>query len=298
MTSLVLATRADVMPGKISCVTANGHSNPAQHFGRQVKKERLARGWSLPELAQRTGINAGHLSRIENGKRPPTEKVATEMDAAFPERRGWFLEYFSEMRGWSEVPASFRDWAELELGATRLHAWSPGVLHGLLQTEQYASALLATLPDVTADVITARTVSRLDRQRRVLLRDERPETWFVVDEHSLYRLVGSTGNMATQMRRLAEVAALPRVTVQVLPAIAHPAGASGFIVTDSAAYVEHVASGYVFTDEQTVSTLKRMFDTLRGECYRVSESLKMIERLGKAWAGGKAPTPTRPEAIA
>jgi transcriptional regulator with XRE-family HTH domain len=279
-------------------MTANSHGNPAQHFGRQVKKERLARGWSLPEMAQRTGINAGHLSRIENGKRPPTEKVAIACDAVFHERRGWFVEYFSEMRGWSEVPATFRDWAELELTATQLYAWSPGVLHGLLQTEQYASALLATLPDVPADVVAARTATRMERQQRVLLRDERPETWFVVDECSLHRLVGSAEGMASQMRHLAEVASLPRVTLQVLPAIAHPAGASGFLVTDSAAYAEHVASGYVFTDEQTVSSLARMFDTLRGECYRVSESLKMIERLGGTWTGASPPTATRPAGTA
>jgi transcriptional regulator with XRE-family HTH domain len=58
-----------------------------------MRKERLARGWSLAEFAQRTGINAGHLSRIENGKRPPTENVAAACDVAFPERKGWFTEY-------------------------------------------------------------------------------------------------------------------------------------------------------------------------------------------------------------
>jgi transcriptional regulator with XRE-family HTH domain len=73
------------MPGKVT--------NPATHFGRQLKKERLARGWSLPELSKRTGLDAGHLSRIENGKRPPTEHVAAACDEVFPERRGWFTEY-------------------------------------------------------------------------------------------------------------------------------------------------------------------------------------------------------------
>ena len=68
------------------------NDNPASHFGRQLKKERLARGLSLPELAKVTGIDGGHLSRIENGKRPPTESVATACDAVFAERRGWFAE--------------------------------------------------------------------------------------------------------------------------------------------------------------------------------------------------------------
>ena len=63
----------------------------AVHFGRQVKKERLAKHWPLEELSRHTGIDNAHLSRIERGLRPPTEKTATEMDKAFPHREGWFL---------------------------------------------------------------------------------------------------------------------------------------------------------------------------------------------------------------
>lgn len=73
--------------GNIAGVAVN-NGNPATHFGRQMRKERQARGWSIHEFARQTGLNAGHLSRIENGKRPPTENVATACDAAFPQRRG------------------------------------------------------------------------------------------------------------------------------------------------------------------------------------------------------------------
>jgi transcriptional regulator with XRE-family HTH domain len=55
------------------------------HFGKQVRKERLARGLALTEFAQRIGFDPGHLSRIENGTRPPTLALATACDTAFPE---------------------------------------------------------------------------------------------------------------------------------------------------------------------------------------------------------------------
>jgi len=84
----------------------------AGHFGRQVRKERLAHGWSLDELSRRTGINAAHLSRIENGRRPPTEALARACDAAFPERRGWFSDWYDESRTWAEVPPGFREAVE------------------------------------------------------------------------------------------------------------------------------------------------------------------------------------------
>jgi len=106
--------------------------------------------------------------------------------------------------------------------------------------------------------------------------------------------------MAAQMRQLAAIAVLPKVTIQVLPAVAHPANASGFIIADdSAAYAEHVAGGYVFTDEQTVSAIVVRFDSLRAESYRASESLRMIDRAGELWMAGVSPlTPMGPEGSA
>jgi Helix-turn-helix/Domain of unknown function (DUF5753) len=113
-----------------------------------MRKERLARGWTLRELAAKTGVNFSHLGRIENGHRPPTESVALACDKVFPERRGWFVEYYQESRTW--MPPGFRDWPEYENKATRLSEWSPGIITGLLQTQDYARALLAVHPGVTA----------------------------------------------------------------------------------------------------------------------------------------------------
>ncbi|HEY7264437.1 MAG TPA: helix-turn-helix transcriptional regulator [Trebonia sp.] len=272
-------------------MAVNNGGNPATHFGRQMRKERLARGWSLREFAARTGINIGHASRIENGKRPPTENAAAACDLAFPERKGWFTEYYQELRGWSEVPAAFKDWQELEDKAASLRVWMPGIVHGLLQTEDYARALIAAVPRTSPEAATGRLASRMDRQQRVLMRQDDPATvWFVVDELALYRCVGSGGVMAVQMRRLCDVAAMPLVTLQVLPAVAHCANASEFIIAgDSAAYAEHVTGGYVFTDEQTVSALAVRFDTLRGECYKVSESAALLERMCELWSAGVSP---------
>ena len=108
--------------------------------------------------------------------------------------------------------------------------------------------------------------------------------------NSLYRCVGTTEVMAGQLRRLRDAAAMPLVTLQVLPAVAHNANASGFIVADDAtAYAEHMAGGYVFTDEQTVTSLAIRFDSLRGECMKVSESAALLERMAEQWATGVSP---------
>jgi len=253
--------------------------NPSSHFGRQLKKERLSRGWSLDELQGHTGINAAHLSRIENGHRPPTEKVAKACDSAFPERRGWFLDYFTDLQKWSEVPSWFRPWAEYEMSTTTLRAWSPSVIPGLLQAEDYARVIVSEGPDVTAEKVAECVANRMARQKRVLFRDDPPRAWFLVDITSLRRMPASHPVMATQLRHLITVSELPNVTIQVVPECVHAGLNGGFTLADGAAYAESVVSGQAFTDQQTASTLARRFDTIRGEAMRVSESAALLREM-------------------
>jgi transcriptional regulator with XRE-family HTH domain len=270
-------------------VAGSQANNAAGYFGRQMKKERMAHGWSLLELAQRMGVDAAHLGRVESGKRPPTENLAAKCDAVFIERRGWFTEFYGESRHWPEVPATFKSWPEYEDRSASLRDWSPSIVTGLLQTEDYARALVAVQPHITSETAAARLASRLDRQQRVLGRDDPPSVWFLVDELSLYRQVGTPAVMAAQLRHLLDAAALPKVTVQVLPAVAHPVNASGFLMADDAAWVEHAVGGFVYTEREIVSGLSLRFDTLRGECYRVSESAALLERLEGIWNAGASP---------
>jgi lambda repressor-like predicted transcriptional regulator len=263
-------------------------ASPVSHFGHQVKKERLARGWSLEELSRRAGIAAGHLSRIENGKRPPTELIADACDHVFPERRQWFREYYEELRTWA--PPGFRDWPEHEDRTLTIREWSPMVVTGMLQTENYARAVLTVHPGVTDDVVAARLASRMERQRRVLFRDDPPTASYLIDHAALYRLVGSPEIMAEQMAHLIDVASLPNVTMQVFPSVACPATQGGFLVADDAVFAETVVGGYVYTSEETSTWLGRLFDTLRAECYRASESAAIIKKAGETWSGERAAT--------
>lgn len=157
-------------------MAAHNGGNPATHFGRQMRKERMARGWTLRELAARTGINFSHLGRIENGHRPPTAAIADACDRVFPERNGWFREYYEDSK--SAIPPGLRSWTEHEDKARRLSLWAPGIIHGLLQTEEYARVFLDTLPGVDAEVIRRRrhgparrlAEEQLQRSKRVVCR--------------------------------------------------------------------------------------------------------------------------------
>lgn len=268
---------------------ATGFS-PAVHFGKQVRKARRAKGWSIHELAQRSGISAGHLSHIENGNKAPTERIAMKLDIVFPERQGWFTDYHRDSRSWTKP--GYRDWSERELSATALRAWTPGLIHGYVQTQDYAYTLLSKFPGVPQEVAAERLKARMRRQERVLYRDNPPTVWLLVDELALYRCVGSPEIMVGQCDRLIEVASLPDVTVQVLPAPAQPAGTADLSVTDGAAYTENAVGGSMYTDIETVSSLSRLFNTMQAESLRASESMDMFGRMREAWTrGGRVLTP-------
>jgi transcriptional regulator with XRE-family HTH domain len=253
--------------------------NPGSYFGKQVKKERIARGWGLDEMAKVTGISVSLWSRIENGKRPPTKASAAACDAAFAERKGWFTEYYFELQTWAETPSWLKPWAEHEMSAKTLRSWSPVVVPGLLQTAVYAGAQMSQSPGITAERLAERVANRIARQKRVLYRDDDPPlAHFLVDITSLRRMPAHV--MGGQLRHLLEAAQLPNITIQVVPECWHAGMSGGFVLTDTAAYAESVTTGQIYGgDDETVSALARRFDTLRTEAMRASESLVLIREM-------------------
>ena len=205
---------------------------------------------------------------------------------AFPERKNWFSEYYEESKSW--MPAGFRSWAEYEDKATELLVWSPRIIDGLAQTEGYARALLSIHPGSTDEMVSARLKGRMDRQRR-LLREDGPAVGLLVDMTALYCAVGSAETMAAQCAHLAQVARLDAVTLQVAPPVAIPATASLMLAGD-AAYTENSLSGSVYTDEESVSRLRRVITIGRAEARPASESLAIIRKGEKQWTGASRHT--------
>ena len=236
-------------------------------------------------------MTPGQISRIENGKRPPTELFARMCDEAFPERDGWFSEFYAESRTWIATPPWFRSWVEHEQQAATLRIWQLGVLSGLLQTEDYARAILAVYPGVTDDQISERLAARLARQA-ILTRDDPPAAWFLVDEAALRRCVGSADIMAAQLAHLVGVARLPNVTIQVVPDIAHAGLLGGFAIAEHAAYVETAVAGQVFEDAEIIAGPAHPLRYAQERGAPRSESLALIERMCEEWkaAGAKAAT--------
>jgi transcriptional regulator with XRE-family HTH domain len=253
-------------------------ADPMRHFGRQVKKARQARGWTIREAGRQLGYDDAQVSRVETGTRPPTESFAKACDRVWPERNGWFLDYYTESREWLATPPWFRPWLPIEAAATDLRVWAYDVVPGLTQTEDYARETLSLEPGVAPEVIAERVAARMARQS-VLMRPDLA-AWFLVSEVALRAIVGSPTVMADQAEHMLTVSALRSVTIQVVPAgVAHCGMSGAFDVATGGAYVATAFGGMVFEDTATLQGLVRRFDTIRAQAWSAPESLNVIRRI-------------------
>jgi Domain of unknown function (DUF5753) len=124
---------------------------------------------------------------------------------------------------------AFREFATYEAAAIALWTFQHTLMPGLLQTEDYARAVLERHPGTTPEQVTQRVAARMARQS-VLDRDRPPRFWVLLDENALHREVGGAKIMHDQISHLAngdcvEVGGAARVVLARVTA--PPAGGRG-----------------------------------------------------------------------
>ncbi|MFF5071339.1 DUF5753 domain-containing protein [Micromonospora olivasterospora] len=184
---------------------------------------------------------------------------------------------------WPEVvrprePDWFRPWAQTERDATSLRSFQASVVPGLLQTPEYAHAVLSSGP-LAGDEVEGYVAARLERQAAVFGRARPPLAVFVVDEAALRR--GDPEVMHPQLDHLIAMAGRPCVMVHVLPLRAgfHPGQAGAFVIAsrDGAAdlgYIDDQAEGKITRD---VAPLWRVWDTVRSVALPRDQSIQFLK---------------------
>ena len=185
------------------------------------------------------------------------------------------------------IPGWFADWVEIEAKATSLRWWEPLLIPGLLQTEDYARAVLSTRPHTSADEIEELVTARLARQA-LLARADPPLLYVLLDEGVLHRPVGMPEVMAVQLARLADLSEQTCVTLQVIPysAGAHIGLQGGFAIADlpdlpGIVFLDSVADGQTVEDVAIVSQVTQRFDALRAEALPRGASRDMIRKVAE-----------------
>src|SRR5271169_5927146 len=198
---------------------------------------------------------------------PPRLDAVPELDTRGALTRLWdHLKKGHKQRryGW------FQQWADIEAQAVVLRWYEPLVVPGLLQTEEYARAILSARPDENLDDLDEQVAARLARQA-ILDRTGAPQLWCILDEGVLHRAIGGSKVMRTQLHRLAEAAEHPKTTIQVIRSGgAHAGLLAHFVIADldakpPAVYLETAAEGQVTDSSSVVDHVALRFDRLRAQ---------------------------------
>lgn len=262
-----------------------------------LRNLRTAADLTVTEVERRLEWSVGKVSRMEGGKwkRLDPRDVRDLLDLygiTDPEQRDRLITITKQARerGWwsayhDMVSEEYSTYIGLEQGAAELLVVNPSIVPGLLQTEDYARAVIARGPaELSAKQVEKRVEIRTVRQQ-LLTRDEDPlRVWAVMDEAALRREVGGPDVTRDQLRYLLEVAELAKVTLQVIPfgAGAHPGVVGGFTIMkfpdgDPDAVSVETQAGQLFIETpEEMDPYRVAFQHLQATALSPTDSLRLI----------------------
>ncbi|MFE3383283.1 helix-turn-helix domain-containing protein [Streptomyces anulatus] len=263
-------------------------SSMAALFGSRLRKLRVAAGLTQTEvgvLAHVVGSRIAQLERATGAK--PTLELTRVLDKELVADELlidlWPYVYREAYPDWSRAFIAY------SARAAVIREYASHVVPGLLQTPEYARALLSvghTLRD--AEHLEERLAARLDRQVR-LTGPDRPELWIILDEAVLRRPVGGAAVMQGQLEKLLRMAEEPNVTIQVLPFDQGAHGSLGGSLTvlvmpdgTEIAYTEGAHYGQLTEEPDEVERFVLTYDQLRAMALPPLMSLAMIRSVLEA----------------
>ena len=195
-------------------------------LGLRLRDLRQQAGFSFDRAAATLSVNPTTIRRMEKaevGLKPVYVEKLLHVYGVGPAECRDFLDLVAEANapGWwhrfrDVLPGWFSLLVSLEGSASLIRAYEPHCVPGLLQTSDYARALFQVgFPAASEEELDRRAAFRMERQA-VLQRPRPVRLWAVLDETVLRRPVGGRAVMRAQLERLAEAAALPHVSLQVL----------------------------------------------------------------------------------
>lgn len=253
-------------------------------FGAVVRAVREAAGKDIQQLADHVGYSRAMITRVELGDRmpPPTfvEKATVFLNA------GEVLAKAAEKLDRTEHPAWFEGYVDLEKVCVSLYVYDTLVVNGLLQTQDYARAVLGSrCPMLYPEDIEHRVEARIARQS-IVTRIPPAQLAFLIEESALRRLPGGKEVQKAQLAHLANVGSLRNVAIQVVPTgYEGHAGYDGpmhLLETPERrllAYLEVQGHSFLVDDREDVSELNQRYAMIRSQALGVRESAKVIEQI-------------------
>jgi transcriptional regulator with XRE-family HTH domain len=273
-----------------------------RRLASELKRLRVAANLKQEYVAEKTGLDASSIYRIERAMNRPQRRTVMALLSLYgvtDEGRiatllGWLKD--SGQQGWFQVyepylPEQYQTYIGFEYEAEDLRNWEPLFVPGLLQTEDYARAVIrGVVPTISDEDVQRRVEVRMQRQI-VFSRPAPMQLWAVMDEAAIRREVGGPKVMREQLQRLAQATASPHLKLQVVPfgAGAHPGMPGSFILMRFAdpfdaplVYLDSMAGDLFLEGAEDVDRFSATFERIANQALTPTQSKKMIQDAAKA----------------
>ncbi|GAB7031831.1 helix-turn-helix transcriptional regulator [Streptomyces sp. NPDC021749] len=257
---------------------------PRQRFVEELRLLRSRKGDSLRQLGETLGWDWSLFGKMESGHTLGSPEVVQALDQHYG-TPGLLLTLWELAAG---DPTQFREryrrYMTLEAEAVSLWHFGVSTVHGLLQTPEYARAVLA-VGGSKGDELTRQVEARIGR-RQLLTGDDAPPFRTILSEAVLRTSLPNSQDWQRQLQALAEAAERPNVTLHVLP---HDSGPHGLVSTDviflrlpdgrTVAYTENAHRGELIEETGPVERLQRAYDAVRDLALSPAASRKFVMRM-------------------
>jgi transcriptional regulator with XRE-family HTH domain len=270
-----------------------------RRLAAELRRLRTSADKTAEDVGKVLGWSKAKISRYElaqGGLKPADVDRLLQFYGVQESQREQLLALAEEAthKGWWEayddvLTEGHLEYIGLEAEATSILEWQINVVPGLLQAEQYAREVLSGYQE--AATISPRAIERRVETRRIrqqlLTRNEPLEYTALLDESILYRQRGDRPVMYAQLQRLAEIAELPNVRIQILPLKRNHGlavdsfsifqfGSAHETVLHDVVGLEHLSDEFYVEGDTDTHQFKLAFEHLSEECLSRSESRDLI----------------------
>ncbi|MFI1863785.1 helix-turn-helix domain-containing protein [Streptomyces jumonjinensis] len=255
-------------------------ASPLDYYGSELRRKREAAKLSQQKLGDCIFCTGSLIGQIETAKKVPTRDFSERVDAALGADG-----MFSRLAGLvlrSQLPSWFQPYAEMEAKAAYISTFQAQLVYGLLQTEEYARAILGTR---TEDDLDAQVAARMERQR-ILEKSNPPALWVVLSEAVLHQEIGGKAVMRRQLDHLLSLRSRKWIQLQILPfeVGAHSGTEGSFNVLrfeddPDIVYTEDFVQGHMTANPGAVREGSLRYDHLQAAALSVEDSAALIARV-------------------
>jgi transcriptional regulator with XRE-family HTH domain len=270
-------------------------------LGAQLRRLREARSVTREQAAEAIRATHSKISRLELGRSSFKQRDVADLLTLYgitdPQERETLLSFARQAStpGWwhqygDVLPSWLGFYVGLEAAASIIRTYEMQFIHGLMQSEEYARAvILIANSDKRDDEIDRRVHLRMRRQQ-LLTQTGAPKLWSVLDEAALRRPPGGPQVMRAQLEHLLDLTTLPNITLQIVPfnAGAHPAAGGPFTLLrfpqpdlPDVVYLEQLNSALYLDKHAEVSDYTRIMDQLCIQAENVTSTRQMLSSLLK-----------------